>query len=293
MKNIRVQVASDLHEEFTRGSVVPLQIAGDVLVLAGDIHTSPEGFVSFLRGLKPTIPVIYVLGNHDYYGRGVLWETAVADYRRAIAEAGFSQVHLLEDSSAEIHGVRFLGSTLWTGFGSTMVRETAENNVADFTEIVRESSTPSPSKVACPPGYVPSRQETLAFLHHAGVPRVAKQSITGQDVRSRHEGSKTWLFNALSLEFDGPTVVVTHFAPSVRSNPVEYSMSRLTRYFCNTLDNDIRELGEHAPVLWIHGHTHGIDEYKIGEKTLVVSNQRGYPGERDTFDPVGGWDIAV
>jgi Icc-related predicted phosphoesterase len=32
------------------------------------------------------------------------------------------------------------------------------------------------------------------------------------------------------------------------------------------------------PALWLHGHTHGSCDYKLGD-TRVVCNPMGYPGE--------------
>ena len=78
---------------------------------------------------------------------------------------------------------------------------------------------------------------------------------------------------------DGPTVAVTHFAPSLRSADPRYGLAPGTAGFCNSLD----ELIPMAD-LWIHGHTHTAFDYEV-RGTRVVSNPRGYEHETTGFSP--------
>lgn len=83
----------------------------DVVILAGDIDEGTFG----LRWARTTFPkheIFYVAGNHEYY-RGVMQEVQAA----MVKCAGELDIHLLENSSVERRGVRFLGCTLWTDFG--------------------------------------------------------------------------------------------------------------------------------------------------------------------------------
>lgn len=59
----------------------------------------------------PKAEVIYVNGNHDFYGSRR--EDALAIQRNAAKETG---LHYLENDSVEINGIRFLGYSLWTDF---------------------------------------------------------------------------------------------------------------------------------------------------------------------------------
>ncbi len=69
--HLRVQVASDLHLEFIKRRfpgervIKPLQDA-DLLVLAGDIDIGLGALDAF--GDWP-VPILYVIGNHESYGR--------------------------------------------------------------------------------------------------------------------------------------------------------------------------------------------------------------------------------
>lgn len=69
-------------------------------------------------------------------------------------------------------------------------------------------------------------------------------------------------------------VVVTHMAPSFKSNSERFANSAIKSYFCNDMDVDVACL---EPVLWVHGHTHDSLDYMI-EKTRVICNPYGYYG---------------
>ena len=90
--------------------------------------------------------------------------------------------------------------------------------------------------------------------------------------------------------FDGPTVVVSHFAPSLRSSDPRYGLVPGTAGFCNALD----ELLPQAHV-WLHGHLHAPCNYLVqGQhadgvpwQCRVVANPLGYArkGEQAQFFP--------
>jgi hypothetical protein len=85
------------------------------------------------------------------------------------------------------------------------------------------------------------------------------------------------------------TVVVTHYAPSVRSTDPRYGKQPGTASFCNADD----ELMPHAD-LWIHGHLHCRHDYRVAHQngqggkgeTRVVCNARGHSrkGEADHYN---------
>jgi hypothetical protein len=82
--------------------------------------------------------------------------------------------------------------------------------------------------------------------------------------------SQAWLRNALSTPFGGTTVVVTHFAPSLRSADPRYGVSPGTAGFCNALDDLLPQAQ-----LWLHGHLHCPVDYTVGD-CRVVANPLGY-----------------
>lgn len=115
-RSLRVQYLSDLHFEFHADagasfveSMDPSDV--DVLVIAGDLATG--------RGIGPAldrfcaryagIPVVYVHGNHEYYG-------CARDEARAATRAACRRhptLHWLDADGTTIGGRRILGATLW------------------------------------------------------------------------------------------------------------------------------------------------------------------------------------
>ena len=103
----------------------------DVLVLAGDIVSSPRMLAEWLE--SSPVPVIYVLGNHEYYGKS--FDSTPDLFRTALKK--LPHVHMLDKDSVEISGVRFIGATLWTDFNrkNPLVMEDARRRINDFRKI--------------------------------------------------------------------------------------------------------------------------------------------------------------
>ena len=107
-----------------------------------------------------------------------------------------------------------------------------------------------------------------------------KSLLTPWDLYDRHRETVVWLDKTLGQAHDGPTVVRSQHAPSLRST---WNVDSLTPAYCSDLEWLVKE---HQPALWLHGHTHEAVDYQIGQ-TRVTSNPRGYapiqtvPG----FDP--------
>lgn len=242
---MRLHILSDLHLEF--GKVEIPETDADVVVLAGDIHVGSKG-INWARKQFPDKPVIYVLGNHEFYRHSV-----PGLIEQLTKEAAGSQIHLLENGAAEIGGVTFLGCTLWTDFQTSgnpaVAMRYAEESMTDY-QIVR---------------FDPEQR-----------------SLRARDTVRLHRESVTWLQGQLSQCKTERTVVVTHHAPSSRSEAPHHANSPLTPAFSSDLDALIEQSG--VP-LWIYGHTHFNTDYRIGS-TRVLTNQRGYPEERcKGFDP--------
>ena len=83
----------------------------------------------------------------------------------------------------------------------------------------------------------------------------------------------------------GPTVVITHHAPSARSIHPRFHGSMLNASFVSNADH---LAGGDRVQLWVHGHTHDSFDYHLNG-TRVVCNPRGYSKggviENSHFDP--------
>jgi predicted phosphodiesterase len=247
---MKLHVLSDLHL-----SMAALEVAdtdADLVIVAGDI-ARPDKACAWARRIDK--PVLYVAGNHEHY-QGELQGT-LDELRRLCAG---SHVHVLERDAWVFGGVRFLGATLWSDFrlfddDATCASAMAEavGRVRDFQRIAIDDGT--------------------------------RRTFTPLDSRALCDGTAAWLDAQLQQPFDGPTVVVTHHAPSRRSVHPRFAGSLLNGSFVSNLEH---LMGAARARLWIHGHTHDSFDYQV-EGTRVLCNPRGYVmqgvGENPAFDP--------
>jgi hypothetical protein len=109
-------------------------------------------------------------------------------------------------------------------------------------------------------------------------------------VRDAEPGLPRWLEAELQQVPRGrwdKTVVVTHFAPSLRSADPRYGSQPGTASFCNA-DDDLIPRAD----LWLHGHLHCRHDYSVPRAgrapTRVVCNPLGlaHKGESLGYDPL-------
>ena len=103
---MKLHILSDLHLG-SGGFDHPVSDA-DLVILAGDI-ARPRESVPWARQFGK--PVLYVAGNHEFYGGSI--DGTMETLRHLCAG---SEVHVLDDREIVLGGIRFLGSTLWTDF---------------------------------------------------------------------------------------------------------------------------------------------------------------------------------
>lgn len=234
---MKLHIISDLHNEFAMYQPSDAANAADVIVLAGDIWKH-EGGIAWARATWPSHRIIYVAGNHEFYGRNRL--EVLSRIRIAARDC---DVDFLDNDELIIDDTRFLGATLWTDFrlfGDENRRECmveAINGLNDFRVI------------------------------HEG-----HRHFTPMDSVVLHEESVKWLQEKLDTPFNGQTVVVTHHLPSEKSVVERYKSDPLSSCFASNLDYLFD--GTKAQ-LWIHGHTHDCLDYEVNG-TRVVCNPRGY-----------------
>lgn len=107
-------VMSDLHLESTVGWDLPPVDARppfDVLVVAGDLIPRMERGVRWLAERVPDKPIIYVAGNHEYWGGDI--ERTIEKAKQA---ALGTTVQVLQDETTMVGDVTFAGATLWTDY---------------------------------------------------------------------------------------------------------------------------------------------------------------------------------
>ena len=97
----------------------------------------------------------------------------------------------------------------------------------------------------------------------------------------RHAG---WLESKLAEPYAGPSVVITHHAPSRKSIHPRFANSLMNACFVSDAE---RLIDGSRTRLWIHGHTHDSFDYLVNG-TRVLCNPRGYAkngvNENPSFD---------
>lgn len=265
---MHIQLLSDLHLE-ENSAFQPQRAPGaDVLVLAGDIGSYQGGSALSALGDEDfglgrfadwPVPVIVVPGNHEY-------DTLDFDATHARLRATCERLGLiwLERETIVLHGVRFVGTTLWADFDALAPRGPTASLAAQLQ--ARHKAFRAADYYL-----------RIAATTRGGAPFLAEQ------IREHALVCQAWLRAALAEPFDGPTVVVTHFAPSLRSADPRYGLRPGTAGFCNALD-DLLPLAD----LWLHGHLHcAIDWRDDSGRCRVVANPLGYEkkGEQAAFVP--------
>ncbi|MEJ6004822.1 metallophosphoesterase [Paucibacter sp. AS339] len=240
-----VQLLSDLHME-TEAFEPEVAPGAELLILAGDVDSSWQGLHRFRDW---PVPVIFVPGNHEYDGRDI--DAARAGLRALADELGFIMLDNATCVRLDAQGrrVRFVGSTRWSDFDV-------------FGPAERERAMRAA-------GYF---QRVMAASRHGS-------SFDAAAVRAEALVCRDWLARELmagdAAEDWEATVVITHFAPSLRSADPRYGRQPGTASFCN----DDEALLPQAR-LWLHGHLHCQHDYRIesatGAHTRVICNARGH-----------------
>ncbi|KRT15899.1 phosphoesterase [Pedobacter ginsenosidimutans] len=210
-------------------------------MLAGDINLGTKG-LEWIKENIPDKPVIYVLGNHEYY-KGTYPNTL----NKIIEASRGSNVSVLENDSIELEGIRFHGATLWTDFSLF-------GNPIEYG-IICQSKMNDYRMIRRNPSY--SKLRTI-------------------DTYKIHQISKNWLQNSLAGSKSDKNVVITHHAPSIRSIPLDYKKDPVAAAYASDLEDVIIK---YKPVYWIHGHVHIPVRYNLGE-TEIICNPHGYISEK-------------
>lgn len=258
---MRVALGSDLqlHLEFDSGKhlELPVKPEAEVLVLAGDIVTTPmiksDGasptIVSRMEQLSDLFKVVFVvMGNHEHYdGDFAKTEDLAREFY-----SRFDNFVFLEKESFTYNDVVFYGGTMWTDFSGhdPRVMWMAKNTMNDYS---------------C----LNSRNTTLR-----GRPGL----LSPADVLQDHMEYMTGLVKSLENNPNNKHIVISHHSPSMLQCAPEYrsrhSNDMNALYHNNheefILDNDqIRG--------WVHGHSHVRKTSQVGQ-CLIAANARGYVG---------------
>jgi len=257
----QIRYMSDLHFGHNRKS--PFSMPGcdnesdQILILAGDICDSVCSGIQFLTDVCSRFKVVlYVFGNHEYYGNSLQSGKAhLIDQFYDLPK----NLHILDCDTFETDDIMFIGATLWTDLDD--LNPTTVNVVSRCLNDCR---------------LIRVNDQTRTMLN----------GDVWYDMHVKHrEYIKLQVLRAKQI---GKTpIVITHHAPSYKSVHKVFQDSDINGGFASNLEDMVEYL--QVPY-WVHGHMHHVHDYML-HNTHILCNPHGYNMEdlqqRDgnMFDP--------
>ena len=241
-----IALHSDLHLELQRRPTAWLSTIPDILILAGDISyiDRVELLLVELIDRHAELQIIYVTGNHEYYGCKDMLNAE--DALKASLDA-YDRIHFLQCDTVELFNIRFIGCTGWPRMLSL-----GKDKQQQASKVVGQS---------------------INDFYQIGM---GDRTFTTDDCIQLGEQQYRWLEQTLSTPTPCKhTVVITHFAPSLKVANPKYPIDEMSAYFYSAFDALIEK---YTPDVWAFGHTHANFDLHMGA-THVISNQHGYGKE--------------
>lgn len=244
---MKFDLVSDLHiPSYQDGDLRGLKPTAPVLALLGDIcevHNFFKIREFFEYVSKNWRYVLYVPGNHEFYGGNL--QSSIDEMRSFLSP--FRNIVLMDNDVVVIDNVRYVGSTLWSDM---------------------ENENPL-TMLAC---------KNLINDYHCirKTVRGKEVIITPEDTVKLYHKNVNFIKTMLELSCDPFNVVLTHHAPSYKSVSPRFVGNAGNGGFVSNLDEFI--LDRPKILVWAHGHSHSCVDYNIG-KCRVVGNPLGYARE--------------
>ena len=230
-----IQYASDLHLELTPNARYvrsnPLDVTGEVLVLAGDICNLMGATLpcnEFWEWASANYrEVLIVPGNHEYYQNYDIL-TNGDSWSRVI----LPNVHYHQNKVVRIDNVDFILSTLWSHIRPEN-EFVVEQGMYDFRQILYNG-----------------------------------RRFTPADFNAEHEKCLDFIKRSVAESTAEHIVVVTHHLPTMAVVAQEHKDSLLNSAFATELGDFIADSRIDA---WIFGHSHANEEAIIGNTRIVCN----------------------
>jgi predicted phosphodiesterase len=232
------------------------------ILIYSDLHLEFSDF----QPPQVEVDLVVLAGDISVRGQGVAWANQTFQcpvlyvcgnhefYRGHIdrtlgkmKEAAQAHVHVLDNQCIVIGDTRFLVATAWTDFTST-----------------------GNYKVAMPLCW--------EWMNDFKRIRIGEgfRKLRPADLIARNIATRAFLVEALAKDFPGKTVVITHHCP-IQVVAGDSHEGHLGAAYYNQWDDLVAQAD-----VWIFGHTHhAVDTVVSGCR--IISNARGYPGERTGF----------
>lgn len=253
---MKVFCISDIHTEFLTGgiaeyvkSLLPMDHP-DVIILAGDIgNTVDFTNYSLFESLKivlmtfPESEVIFVCGNHEYYCSSFNETVYVCN----LLNSRYPKLHFLNNSNVVINGINFVGSTLW--FTPTLKTEEYSKYLNDY-------------------GFIADYRLYIKQKNWESIKYLSNNVTPASVVVTHHAPLEQSLLNCDKL-------IDLYKKNNTNKSYTNADCKRMNQFYYTDCSNIIKE---NYPQLWVHGHTHGKNNY-IFNDCRIYSNPVGYPNE--------------
>lgn len=230
---MKIQYASDLHLELVENSRYLknhlLEVAGDVLLLAGDtIYLGQDSLMKhpFWHWAADHFEqVIAVPGNHEYYAY-----SDIAAQPESFQMELFPNVRICSNTVEHIGDVDIIASTLWAHIDPQDAYYT-QRSVSDFYRIM-----------------------------------YGEHLLTADDFNREHEWCLQFVKQAVAESKAKTKIVLTHHVPTGLCTSPEFVGSRINGAFTVELGNYIADSGIDY---WIYGHSHRNIKAQIGNTLIL------------------------
>lgn len=237
---MKIQFASDFHLEFKDNTHYlaenPLEVVGDILVLAGDIMLFGDKSLSehpFWDWCSDHYSHTFIVpGNHEYYNRFDVLAT-LTNFTFPLRR----NVTYVNNRSIKIGDTELFFTTLWSRI--------SDNQLASVQVGMNDC-------------------RRIAFGDHL---------LLATDYARAHEQCMEWLRKALDESTARHKVVVTHHCPILAEDP-RYALNGLSSAFTVDLEDFIKA-NDIDYWIFGHTHYNAPRDTKVGNTTLLT-NQLGY-----------------
>ncbi|MGO6946997.1 MULTISPECIES: metallophosphoesterase family protein [Rhizobium] len=256
---MRAWIVSDIHFsmlDLIRGRNLRVPDA-DVCICAGDIADNIVMGIAYIRrNIEPFMPVIVVLGNHDFFDSSI--DLALETARVEIED---SRISLLENGYLSVGDCRFIGATLWTDFA---------------VEVGGDEHIPPEERRALAASLLPNYMADYHRIIRSNERADGEGGkVTVHELLARHLESRAYIDDQLAIPFAGRTVVITHHAPLPESFDARFHGQITNAAFASDLSDLIFR---RQPTVWIHGHIHKFRDY-MQDRTRIICNPLGYASD--------------
>lgn len=267
---MKIRIVSDLHVDVNKNGNFGFRHEDqDVLFIAGDIAGSYDKEIKFLNGLSKdiTCPIFVVPGNHlgyDYYSREEELDSYLYGYKKPNPLVGTKQwsidkikesipdnIHYLDDEYYELDNYYIFGGCMYSDYklyeNEDLCKRSGEAYLNDFRYV-----------------HIHDREFNIV------------RPVNTDDYQWYFVIFKKKLEIFMRDHTDKDVIVLTHFAPSIKSISEKYINQGniyLNASYASNLDDFIKD--NPRIKYWVHGHVHDSFDYMI-EQCHVICEPYGY-----------------